>query len=111
MNDENVFSEDQKLLLGIINLNGTDQALTKDQATSMLAILTQFTAAVHPPMPPRGDVSQGAPGFPPPPMPALSAEARAKIDAGLKQIQAVLTPKQVSAIAAMKLSRLSLIHI
>ena len=71
-----------QLLLGTLRLEGSPNAVTADQATKLLPLWQAYKAMT-------------APG---------STAATQEIDAVLAQIQQTLTPNQVGAIAALKLT-------
>jgi len=106
-----------QLVLGIIKLDGTDLAITKDQATTMLPLWDEYVTQLQAMMPDGGKPGAPAngnstpaarPTMDPkatPAAPVENTEATAKLDAIVTKMVAVLTDKQVNAIAEMKITR------
>lgn len=82
----NALSVENQLVLGTLELEGTDKAVTPDQATRLLPLWQAL----------RGVLSGGNP-------------AQAEVDALLKQIESSMTSEQVAAIRAMQLTQESLV--
>lgn len=107
-NAEPVISQ---LILGLLKLDGTDLALTKDQAGSLITLWDQYQTAIKELMP-NGGKQSGAPAALPTPdpkstpaAPVENTELTAKLDAIVTSMQTVLTDKQIAAIKEMKITR------
>ncbi|HEX7557522.1 MAG TPA: hypothetical protein VF338_12910 [Leptolinea sp.] len=96
-----------QLILGIIKLDGTDQALIKAQAASMLTLWDEYQTAIQKMMPSGGQ--GGKPGDTPkvsgtpaasgtPAVPTVDIELQTQLDSLTTRMQAVLTAEQISAI-------------
>lgn len=121
-----------QLAVGTLNLDGTANAVTKDQATSLVTLWESMQALSLPNMPgqggnmpPPGGAQPGSQGTTPasnsdsqaiapatqPAAPAeaqrISADNQTQIDALVSQIEAVMTADQLSAIADMQLTQIS----
>ena len=105
-----------QLTLGIIKLDGTDLAVTKDQATALLPLWDQYVTAVQKMMPSGGKPGEkpadasgsGTPAAMPTSDPKVTPVAPAEnteLTALTTSMQAVLTDAQISAIAEMKITR------
>lgn len=112
--NDTVVSEDMQLLLGIINLYGTGQAITKEQAANLLPLWQQYQTLSQSSMPamstPDGTQPQATPQpqstpAAPAAMPTISPAIQTQIDSLITQIKAVLTSAQIQAIADMKLTQ------
>jgi hypothetical protein len=101
---DNAVSVELQLLLGTLNLRGTEQAVTKDQASVLLPLWTSLKTLTQGAAPAQaGDQAQ--PGNATPQAPTISTETQQQVDALLKQIQAAMTPAQIKAIADMKITQ------
>jgi hypothetical protein len=104
-----------QLVLGLLKLDGTDLALTKTQATSLLTLWDEYQTAVKDIMPnggKQGEKTSGTPAAMPTPdpkatpaAPVENIELTAKLDTIVANMQAVLTDKQIAAIKEMKITR------
>ena len=101
---ENAVSVDMQLLVGMFKLEGSDLAISKDQATAILPLLANIqTSRVRPNSNPAGSnpsqngnsAQQATP----------SVGARVNSDGLFPQIQALLSEQQITAIADMKLTQ------
>jgi hypothetical protein len=103
-----------QLILGLLKLDSTDLALTKDQAASMITLWDQYQTAVKDMMPgggKQGEKLSGTPAAMPTPdpkstpaAPVENTELTAKLDAIVNSMQALLTDKQIAAIKEMKIT-------
>ena len=99
----NAVSVEMQLLLGTIKLGDTDQALSQEQAASLLPLWDSLRAAspsARPGQPGQGQNNQ-----------QLDSATQAKIDDLVKQIQAVMTPAQIKTIAAMHITQESVFNL
>ncbi|NMB54970.1 MAG: hypothetical protein GYA15_09740 [Leptolinea sp.] len=112
---ENAESVINQMILGLLKLDGSKLALTKDQATSILPLWDEYQKAVQSAMPsgkkPSRENPSGTPAAPPTPVPgstpaaaAQNTELTTKLDTLTSQMVAVLTTDQVNAIAEMKIT-------
>ena len=104
-NYDSAVSVEQQLLLGILNLDGTDQQIGKEQAASLVSLLTNLQSLSMQSMPAQGaadgtqtDASTQQP-------PAQNSDNQAQVDALVQQIEAVMTVDQLKAISAMQITR------
>ena len=99
---DNAVSIEFQLIVGTFKLEGTDQAVTAEQAKVLLP-LWQQVQALSPSMGP-GAASQGQPAatFT---VQASGSDSQAQIDALVSQIEAVMTIDQLQAIASMKITQ------
>jgi hypothetical protein len=97
---ENAVTVELQLLLGTLNLNGTEVAVTKEQAATLLPLWNSIKS-LTPSAAPSGQGQDGAT----PQAPSVAAETQSQVDALLKQIEAAMTPAQIQAIAEMKITR------
>jgi hypothetical protein len=94
---ENAASVEMQLLVGTLSLTGS-QAVTKEQASTLVPLwndLKTISMSMGPGL--------GQANATPQPQ-STNTETQAQIDALVSQIQAVMTPEQFRAIAAMKLT-------
>jgi hypothetical protein len=104
---ENAVSVEMQLLLGAFKLDGTENAVTKEQANILLPLWTDFKTLSQSMMPAQGsqgDPGQGQTNATPQPQ-TVDTETQAKVEALGKQIQAAMTPEQIQAISAMKITQ------
>jgi hypothetical protein len=104
-----------QMILGLLKLDGTDLALTKTQAASMMTLWDEYQTAIKDMMPnggKQGEKPSGTPAAMPTPdpkstpaAPAENTELTAKLDTVVANMQAVLTDKQIAAIKEMKITR------
>jgi hypothetical protein len=100
---ENAVSVEQQLILGTLKLEGTNLAVSKEQAAILIPLYTNLKTSVESMMPTQGGQgTQGEPGSQPQ---AVSAETQAQMDAIIKDILAAMTPEQVGAISDMQITR------
>jgi hypothetical protein len=95
----NAVSNELQLLLGTLKLQGTDLAVTSEQASTLLPLWTSYKAI----SPSRGP-GQGQ-GQATPQAETDNSETQAQREALVKQIQAVMTADQLKAIAEMNITR------
>lgn len=104
--DENAALEEMQIIIGSLMLQGTDLAITAQQAEALIPLLTEVKTLTETMMPVRGE---GAPqqGQEPPEQP--SEEEMTKIQEQFEdlyaQIKAVFTNEQLQAIADMDINR------
>ncbi len=101
---ENAVSVEMQLLLGTLKLEGTELAVTTEQANVLLPLWTNFKTISESTMPAQGGMGQGQPNATPQPQ-TFDAEAQAQIAEVVKQIQASMTPEQIKVIAAMQITQ------
>jgi hypothetical protein len=106
---ENAVSIESQLVIGTLKLNSGDQALTKDQATALIPLWTNLKTITESMMPQRGQPGADANSTSEPQ--TTNTETQSKIDALMQQIQAIMTPEQLKAIADMKITQESAITI
>jgi hypothetical protein len=97
--DDNAVSMELQLLLGTLKLEGTDLAVTSEQARTLLPLWNNFKAISQNRGPGREQgqaTPQAEPG---------NSETQAPRAALVKQIQAVMTADQLKAIAEIKITR------
>ncbi len=96
---DNAVSIELQLLLGTPKLQGTDLAVTAEQASTLLPLWNNFKTISQSMAPAQGQADAT------PQPPSGNSETQAQLTALLKQIQAVMTAEQIKAIAAMKITR------
>jgi hypothetical protein len=101
---ENAVSVEMQLLLGIFKLEGTKNAVTKEQANLLLPLWTNFKTLSQSLIPARSEPGQGQPNSTPQ-APTVDPEIQIKIEALGKQILAALTPEQIQAISELKITQ------
>jgi uncharacterized protein YcfL len=101
---ENAVPVAMQLLLGTYQLDGTDQAVTAEQASKLLPLWNEYKTLSMSNMPAQGSASPMQGGTPEAPQ-GMDAETQAQLDALLTQIQAAMTPAQIEAIAAMQITQ------
>lgn len=112
-NFDNAESVLTQMILGIIKLDGTNLALTKDQATSMLALWDAYQTELQSSMPSGGKPGDGnQPSGTPAARPTMDPNAtpaapavNTKLDTLASSMVAVLTADQIQAINEMKITR------
>ncbi len=104
--NDNELSMEYQLLFGTFKLEGTNQAVTADQAATLLPLWQQIQSLGPSMGPGQGNPPQGQSAATPTPQTANS-DSQTQIDALVKQIQAAMTADQIQAIAALKLTRAS----
>lgn len=98
---ENAVSVEQQLILGTFKLEGTDLAVSKDQAGILIPLYSNLKTIVESMMP-----AQGAQGDPASAQPqTIGAKTQAQVDEIIKNILAAMTPEQVKAISEMQITR------
>ena len=101
---ENAVSVDMQLLVGMLKLEGSDLAISKDQATAILPLLANIqTSRVRPNSNIAGSNQSQNENSAQQVTP--SAGARVNTDGLFAQIQALLTEQQIKTIADMKLTQ------
>lgn len=96
---ENAASTELQLLVGTLKLIGTDQAVTKDQATALAPLWTNLQTihqSVKPNPAQKDSNSQAQTDI---------AAVQSQIDDVVKQIQSLMTEAQLKAIADMQITR------
>lgn len=101
---ENAVTIEMQLLLGTLKLEGTELAVTTEQANVLIPLWTNFKTLSESMMPAQGDMRQGQPSATPQPQ-TVSTETQAQIDELTKQIQAAMTSDQIKAIVAMQITQ------
>jgi hypothetical protein len=91
---ENAVSIEQQLILGTFKLEGTDLAVSKEQASILVPLYTNLKTVMESMMPAQGTQPQ-----------AVNTETQAQIDTIIKDILAAMTPEQVKAISDMQITR------
>jgi hypothetical protein len=103
---ENAVTEEMQLVLGSINLQSTDLAITADQAKALIPLLTEVKTITENMMPARGE---GAPEQGQAQLDQSFNEEMTQAQEQLKelysQIKAVFSSEQLQAIADMKITR------
>jgi len=102
---ENAVSVETQLLLGTFKLEETDQAVTKEQAAILLPLWTNFKTLSQSMRPERGAPGQRQGDSTPQAIPTVNQETQTQMKALIKEILAALTPEQIQAISAMKITR------
>lgn len=107
-------SIEEQLILGTLNLDGTDQAVTKDEAAALFTLYTNLQSLTQQNM---GGGKNGQPGgdqSSTPEAPSGDSQPQAmptmdttQTDAIIAQIEAAMTADQISAIAAMQITTTS----
>ncbi len=98
---ENAVSIEEQLMVGAFKLEGTNLAISKEQANILIPLYTNLKTIVESMMP-----AQGAQGDPASAQPqTVNAETQAQIDTIIKEILAAMTPEQVKAISEMQITR------
>ena len=92
-----------QLIVGSIELKGTDLAISKDQATTLLPLWKEYENLVES-MKPQGTPAAGQGEATPAPQ-TVDTATQKKIDTLITQIQAAMTTEQINAIADMKITR------
>lgn len=104
--DDNAALEEMQLIIGSLMLQGTDLAITAEQAKSLIPLLTEVKTLTETIMPARGE---GAPQQGQEPSEQPSEEAMTKIQEQFEelyvQIKAVFSNEQLQAIADMDITR------
>ncbi len=105
-------SVEQQILAGALQLEGTENEITPDQASQLLTLLSSLSpfgggrGNGGPQQPANGD-TQATPQVPAG-TPQAPAASSVDTDTIMAQIQTILTPAQLEAIAAMKLTNASI---
>lgn len=101
---ENAVSVAMQLLLGIFKLEGTELAVTAEQAATLTPLWTNFKSLSASMKPEQGAAGQGQgqPNATPQP---VNSGLQTKLDEIVKQIQSVMTPEQIKAIVAMQITQ------
>jgi hypothetical protein len=102
---ENAVSVEMQLLLGIFKLEGSDQAVTKEQAGVLAPLWTNFKTLSQSLRPERGIPGQGKADSTPQAIPTVNQETQSQMEALIKEILSALTPEQIQAISAMKITQ------
>jgi hypothetical protein len=88
--------------LGTLKLEGTDLAISKEQAGILIPLYTNLKTIVESMMPAQGE--QG--GDPSSAQPqTVNTETQAQVDGIIKNILAAMTPEQINAILEMQITR------
>jgi hypothetical protein len=106
---ENAASAEMRLLVGTLNLTG-DLAVTREQASTLLPLWDNLKTLSMSMGPGQGGPGQGQADATPQPQ-GSGTETQTQIDALVSQIQAFMTPEQIKAIAAMKITQDSVMTI
>jgi hypothetical protein len=99
---ENAVSIEMQLVLGTIKLEGTELAITKDQAGFLIPLWTNFKTVSQSMMP-----APGGPGQAPASstLPSNNNETVAQLEELARQIQTILTPEQLTHIASLQITQ------
>jgi hypothetical protein len=103
-NYENAVPVTMQLLLGTFKLEGTELAVTAEQAATLTPLWTNFKSLSVSMRPEQGTAGQGQgqPNATPQP---VDSGLQTKLDEIVKQIQSAMTPEQIKAIAAMQITQ------
>ncbi|MBI3166466.1 MAG: hypothetical protein HYZ24_17405 [Chloroflexi bacterium] len=101
---ENAVSVEMQLALGMMNLEGTANAITKEQAAALLPLWTLFSTLSQSMMPDMSSMGQGQAGGTPQP-PTVDEDAQKQLAELTEQIRSALTVEQIQAIADMKITQ------
>lgn len=114
---DDAVSIEMQLLLGTLKLEGTDQAITAEQANNLLSLWMTYQTILQSVMPNRAQAGQGTPqqggaegeSIPPdmgtpPAMPTIDPAVQTQLDDLITQIQAAMTDEQITAISDMKIT-------
>lgn len=102
---ENAVSVEIQALVGILKLEGTENAVTREQAQLLIPLWTNFKTLNQSQEPTGDPAGQGQPNAAPQAQPTVNPETQAQIEKLVEQIQAVLTPKQIQAISELKITQ------
>jgi hypothetical protein len=99
---ENAVSIEMQLVLGTMKLEGTELAITKDQAGFLMPLWTNFKTISQSMMP-----APGGPGRDPASatLPPINTETQAQLEELARQIQTIMTPEQLSHIASLQITQ------
>lgn len=97
---DNAVSVEMQLLVGTFQLEGTDLAVTKEQAATLLPLWKQVQALAASAMP-SGQPADNAT----PQAPADNSATQQQVDALMAQIQAAMTPAQLQIIGTMQITQ------
>jgi hypothetical protein len=99
---ENAVSIEMQLVLGTIKLEGTELAITKDQAGFLIPLWTNFKTISQSMMPaPAGPGQDPASST----LPPNNAETQAQLEELARQIQTIMTPEQLGYIASLQITQ------
>jgi hypothetical protein len=103
-NYENAVPVTMQLLLGTFKLEGTEFAVTAEQAATLTPLWTNFKSLSASMRPEQGAAGQGQgqPNATPQP---VDSGLQTKFDEIVKQIQSAMTPEQIKAIAGMQITQ------
>lgn len=101
----NAASVEIQALVGIFKLEGTDQAVTREQAQILIPLWSNFQTLSQSQGPTGDPAGQGQPNAAPQAQPTVNPETQAQIEKLVEQIQAVLTPQQIQAITELKITQ------
>jgi hypothetical protein len=99
---ENAASIEMQLLLGTIKLEGTELAITKDQAGFLIPLWTNFKTLSQSMMPALVGPGQDAASST---LPPNNPETQAQLEELAKQIQMIMTPEQLTYIASLQITQ------
>jgi hypothetical protein len=100
---ENAVSVSMQLLLGTIQLEGTTNAVTKEQTAALIPLWTNFKSLSESMRPAQGEPGQQ--GQPNATSQAADSGLQTQLDEIIEQIQSAMTMEQVQAIAAMQITQ------
>lgn len=116
-NYDNAISVEMQLVLGTLKLDGTDQAITAEQANNLLSLWMTYQTILQSAMPSQSQPSQGMPQRggaegnvnpqdmgTPRAMPTIDPVVQAQLDDLIEQIQESMTAEQIYAISEMKIT-------
>lgn len=98
---ENAASVELQLILGTLKLEGTAQAITKEQANTLLPLWSSFSTLSQSMMPSMGAGQAQEQTTPP----TVSVEAQTQLAELTAQIQSAMTAEQIQAITAMQITQ------
>jgi hypothetical protein len=99
---QRTLSDDEKLILGIIQLNGTSQVITQTQAAALLPIWLQYLALVQSNMPlnQQAQTTSAAPVT----TPTANTDLETQLIGLISQTKATLTTDQINTISALAIT-------
>lgn len=104
-NYDSAVSVEQQLLFGILNLDGTDQQIGKEQAASLVSLLTNLQSLSMQNTPAQGAADGAQTDTSTQQPPEQNSDNQAQVDALVQQMEAVMTTDQLKAISAMQITR------
>jgi hypothetical protein len=102
---ENAVPVAMQLLLGTFKLEGTANAVTKEQAAALTPLWTNFKSLSESMKPAQGEPGQGQQGQPNATPQPVDSGLQIQLDEIIQQIQSTMTVEQIQAIADMKITQ------